>query len=131
MLLRSFADDAYGQDLIAPIRVEHRVEFGDRSGEAPVQFGHYYNYLFYVFAEDGGHAEAVHYLDEEARVSLRHLEPPDLLSGFAQRVLVFLTMRYRTVVVASEGREAPLPPEIADAVAARRERHFLTEPNGA
>lgn len=130
MRLRSFADDAYGQDLIAPVRVEHRVDFGDRSGGEPVRLGHYYNYILYVFAEDGRHAEAVHYLDEGEKVTLRVLEPHDLGSDFAARVLVFLTMRYDSVAVVDGGMEMPLMADIAASAAARRERHFATDPNG-
>ena len=123
--MRSFPDNAYRQDVIAPVRLEHRVDFGDRDGAAEDRFGYEYNFLVYEFAEDEASAEAVHYMDQPDAVDLRVVEPPGLTSDFAQRVLVFLTMRYGTVNVPGEAdRYRPMPPAIADAVRARRVRHM-------
>ena len=123
--MRSFPDNAYRQDVIAPVRVEHRFDYGDRDDAAEAGFGYEYNFLVYEFAEDDASAEAVHYLDEPDAIDLRIVEPPDLASDFAQRVLVFLSMRYGTVNVPGEAdRYRPMPPAIADAVRTRRVRHM-------
>lgn len=103
--MHSFPDNAYVQDLIAPVRVEHRVEFGDRQGEGrdESEYGHYYNYLLYAFAKGAAVAEAVHYFDEE-KVTLRLLDPPDFSGTFALKVLVFLAMRYDQIDVMRDGK---------------------------
>lgn len=119
--MESFPDDA--QDIITPVHVEHRVEFGDRHrGEAtgPEAFGYWYDFLVYEFADGPARAEAVHYLDEAA-VTLRHVEPANLTAGFiknaplgafALRVLVFLKMRFDDIRVPADDSFALLDGEL-------------------
>jgi|GEM_PF-4318611 len=106
----SFPDDGYSQDIITPTRVEHRVEFGDRNdtvANGRQAFGYWYDFLIYEFVEGQSRAEAVRYLDED-HVTLRVVQPADLTSEFAMRVLLFLTTRYERVYVPTVDGHAPL-----------------------
>lgn len=124
----SFADDAYSQDIITPNRVEHRVEFGDRHGSATSgrqAFGYWYDFLVYEFIEGPSRAEAVRYLDED-HVTLRVVQPADLTSEFAMRVLLFLTMRYEQVYVPTADGHAPLDVRLQSRVSELWARHLST-----
>lgn len=125
----SFADDAYRQDIIAPVRVEHRFEFGDACGEdadgAP-RWGHAYNVVFYLFREAGKVAEATFDIDEGLAM-LRYLHPYDVEDGFVRRVLVFLSMRaQRVALVGDGGNVVPLDdlPALAAGVAEMKFAHM-------
>ena len=124
----SFPDDAYAQDIITPTRVEHRVEFGDRSSAGSTErhaFGYWYDFLVYEFVEGSSRAEAVRYLDEDD-VTLRVIHPGDLTSEFAMRVLLFLTMRYEQVYVPTDDGYAPMDARLQSRVSELWARH-LTE----
>lgn len=124
----TFADDAYRQDLIAPVRVEHRIEFGDPCGDdgkGGTRWGHAYNFVYYQFAEGGMLAEASYDLDD-GEAFLRHIEPPGFASDFAMRVLVFLSMRAHRVYLSCKTGVMRLDadPALAQAVALRRQAHM-------
>jgi hypothetical protein len=40
--VRSFAEDAYAQDLISPVGVEHRLQVGDREDGGEARFRYCY-----------------------------------------------------------------------------------------
>ena len=97
MSFKCFPGDGYDQDLIAPTRIEHRVEYGDWD-EKSQTYGFWYDFLIYEFREGDKLAEAVAYMDEES-VELRVLDPNDPTSDFAIKVLVFLSLRYATLKI--------------------------------
>lgn len=117
--MQSFANDAYSQDVIAPARVEHRFEYGDRQPDGA--WGYVYNYLFYVFEESACRAEAVHYLDETDHATIRHLSGGADCHQFAVRVLAFLRARYDQVTLEASTFSSPLPQLEREADALRRQ----------
>lgn len=124
----TFADDAYRQDAIVPVRVEHRFEYGDACGDdedGAVRWGHAYNFLFYQFAEGDALAEASYDLDD-GDAFLRHVEPSGFEGEFCLRVLVFLSMRAQRVRLFRDGAVVQLEadPALARAVALRRDAHM-------
>lgn len=120
--MRCVGDDAYKQDLIAPARVEHRVELGDRHNDT--EFGYHYNYLAYEFLEGEAVVEALHYLDESDVAHVRVIEPPDLSSVFVLRVLIFLTMRFERLTFNKVVRQSPLLGPLLEQVKAARKQHM-------
>lgn len=116
--MESFANDAYSQDVIAPTRVEHRFEYGDRQPDG--QWGYTYNYLFYVFEEADCRAEAIHYMDETDQATIRRLSGGVDCHQFTVRVLAFLRARYDRVTVEAPTVSASLPQLERDADALLR-----------
>ena len=122
--MSAFPDDAYAQDPIVPFRVEHRHEFGDPQPEKGGGFGYEYDYIAYEFRDGPRGAQAVHYMDEPGTVTVRWIDPPELRSDFAMRILVFLSMRFDTVRVPSaSGGYAPLAGHHLEDVRRRLEDH--------
>lgn len=114
----------YGQDVIEPSFVGHGYDFGDYEPQTG-DMGHAYNFLAYAFEEGDARAEAIHYLDEADKVTLRILEPLDFSGAFARRVLVFLTMRFGEVFVPqAAGGYAPLPAALREEIDRLRAAHM-------
>lgn len=88
-------EPAYLQDVIAPSMLVHGFDYGDPDPGQPGAFGYAYNFLDYLFEEDGAHVAARHYLDEPGRVLVRGCV--DVGSPLVERVLIFLAMRYDEV----------------------------------
>jgi hypothetical protein len=107
----------YQQDIIAPTAVHHLVEFGDTDPARPGEFGYWYNFLDYVFEEDGQTVLARHYLDEPDVVSLPMTLAAD--DDFTLRVLVFLAMRYGVIKHLGSDGYGPIPPSLMATVRER------------
>lgn len=130
----TFADDAYRQDPIVPVRVEHRFEFGDPcgdDGEGGARWGHVYNVVFHQFREGDALAEASDDLDD-GDACLRHVELPGFASAFAMRVPVFLSMRAQRMSLACASGVIGLDddPALARAVADRMRAHMRMAGDG-
>lgn len=95
----------YRQDVIAPVSVCHLVEYGDPQEGSPGEFGHWYNYIDYVFEDGDGSVRARHYFDEPGTALL--ISGPSE-APFVLKVMVFLLMRYPTLQWLVEGRYAPV-----------------------
>ena len=88
---------AYLQDVIAPSMLAHGFDYGDPDPEQPGAFGYAYNFLDYLFEEDGAQVTARHYLDEPGRVLVRGRVDPN--RPLVERVLIFLVMRYDEIAL--------------------------------
>ena len=81
----------------SPVRIEHRVAFGDRSADG--SFGFTYNYLDYVFLDERGDevVMARAYLDAVRTASLK-VSMDKLASSHMQDILCFLMLRFSKIV---------------------------------
>lgn len=118
-------EDLYPSDMIAPCRIDHFFEWGDRTETAEVQYwGYEYNYLVYEFREGEAVAVVWAYLDEEGMAFIRSLEPPDIRSDFVTKVLVFVSMRYETLQWMTKEGRSPLPADVVEKVEIAKLRHM-------
>ena len=118
-------EDPYPFDMIAPYRIDHFFEWGDRTETAEVQYwGYQYNYLVYEFREGEATAVVWAYCDEDSTALVRSMEPEDIRSDFVTRVLVFVSMRYeRLQWMTKEGRSS-LPADVVEKVEIMKSRHM-------
>lgn len=118
-------DDRYPRDAIAPHRVDHFFEWGDRADEGPAGYwGYEYNYIVYEFREGAATAIVWAYCDEASTAILRKIEPDDLRSDFAARVLVFMSMRYEKVERMTAHGRCSLPADVVEKVETLKSRHM-------
>jgi hypothetical protein len=113
--------ERYAQDVIVPTRVDHRLEFGERSPDRSDQFGYWYNYIDYLFEENGATLKARHYLDEPGAALLLADCSDD---PFTLKVLVFLSMRFNALKCLSEGQYRIVPRPIMNLVQDMRAAHL-------
>lgn len=113
---------AYLQDVIAPAALVHGLDYGDSDPAQPGVFGHVYNFLDYLFEADGERILARHYLDEPGRVLVMgHL---DTATPGAERVLVFLAMRYDEIALLCEEGYRPWDDALKSRILGLAEAHM-------
>ena len=118
-----FADDAHAQDLISPVRVEHRVAFGDPHRGREQRLGCCYNIPLYEFLDSAALASAIHELDEADCAVLPVHKQAGLNGEFARRVVVFLSMRYDRLEVERGRRREALDASLQQRMPAGRTMH--------
>jgi hypothetical protein len=115
------AASPYERDVIAPVAIYHRVEFGDPDPNLPGQFGYFYNYIDYDFTLGGRTLSARHYLDEPQRALLLGTPVEDELTLL---VLQFLLMRYDTLEWLGRDGYLKVPKPVMNAVRERLDIHL-------
>lgn len=114
-------DPLYQQDIIAPVAVHHRLEFGDPAPDRSGTFGYWYNYLDYEFEEGGVTLRARHYLDEPGAALLLSDCADD---PFTLKVLVFLSLRFGALKCLRDDGYHIVPRAIMDRVTEMRDAHL-------
>ncbi|MET3896920.1 hypothetical protein ABIB57_000844 [Devosia sp. UYZn731] len=116
----------YRQDIIAPVAVRHLVEYGDTNPPRPGQFGYWYNFIDYDFADGDRTLVARHYLDEPGTALLLAMPDDDDLT---LRVLVFLLMRFERIKAQTPNGYQHLAAAQMVAIRQRMEQHLAASAN--
>jgi hypothetical protein len=102
------------KDPISPSVVEHRLEAAVH--EETRELLYCYNYIYYQFDVPSGKNWARSYLDEIKRVSLFLQEGMTVTDADAQRVMGYLTLRFRQIDMLSKKGYVSIWPKDSGAV---------------
>ena len=105
------------KDPISPSVVEHRLEAAVHEETRELLFC--YNYIYYQFDVTGGKIWARSYLDEIKRVSLFLPEGTTTTDADAQRVIGYLTLRFRQIDMLGNEGYVSIWPKDSEAVGHR------------
>jgi len=108
---------AYVSDIIAPTKIEHRLDFGGATAEG--MFEYHYNYLTYEFRDGNSEIEARAYLHTISEVSIFKGDSVDWHSDFVMRTLMFLAARFDHIKYLGPDGYCPIDHNLAEEVKKR------------